>query len=314
MAREIGNGETVADERARLTRPGEPDRSERGTRAYTGSTKRTAVLLDPCPLWLEAIEHVLEGLDIRVVGTTAERDVAVSLIMVCRPDLFIAEPLSAAGWIDGLAYIHDAKAQAPWLTTIVLSSHNDYTDIEATLDDGADAYVLKTAHPDDLASAVRQAFNPTLYFPSPSSWSVSNGHLSSGLDPRPLPQSSGGPLRAEGRGTHAVLTQREVQILELAAEGHSNAELARMLWISEQTVKFHLSNLYKKIGVSNRTEAGRWAQVHGFLTVQERLLDGVPSRPRQLEGEHRGAGVSEGLAERVASQPALLATTSKDDQ
>ncbi|MGH3046995.1 MAG: LuxR C-terminal-related transcriptional regulator, partial [Gaiellaceae bacterium] len=54
-------------------------------------------------------------------------------------------------------------------------------------------------------------------------------------------------------------------ILQLVAEGHSNAELARMLWVTEQTVKFHLSNIYRKLNVANRTEASRWAQLRGIL-------------------------------------------------
>ena len=52
-----------------------------------------------------------------------------------------------------------------------------------------------------------------------------------------------------------------------AAEGHSNAQIGRQLWVTEQTVKFHLSNVYRKIQVTNRTEASRWAQVNGLLTV-----------------------------------------------
>ena len=61
------------------------------------------------------------------------------------------------------------------------------------------------------------------------------------------------------------LTRRELEILRLVAEGHSNAQLARMLWVTEQTVKFHLSNIYRKLDVANRTEASRWAQLHGLL-------------------------------------------------
>ena len=61
------------------------------------------------------------------------------------------------------------------------------------------------------------------------------------------------------------LTKREVEILQLVAEGHSNSQLAKMLWVTEQTVKFHLSNIYRKLEVSNRTEASRWAQLHGLL-------------------------------------------------
>jgi DNA-binding CsgD family transcriptional regulator len=67
------------------------------------------------------------------------------------------------------------------------------------------------------------------------------------------------------------LTRRELEILQLVAEGDSNAQLARMLWITEQTVKFHLSNIYRKLGVSNRTEAGRWAQLNGLLDHQPAL-------------------------------------------
>ena len=61
------------------------------------------------------------------------------------------------------------------------------------------------------------------------------------------------------------LTRRELEILQLVAEGHSNAQLARMLWVTEQTVKFHLSNVYRKLDVANRTEASRWAQLRGLL-------------------------------------------------
>jgi DNA-binding CsgD family transcriptional regulator len=65
----------------------------------------------------------------------------------------------------------------------------------------------------------------------------------------------------------ADLTRRELEILKLVAEGHSNSQLARMLWVTEQTVKFHLSNIYRKLDVANRTEASRWAQVHGLLSA-----------------------------------------------
>ena len=61
------------------------------------------------------------------------------------------------------------------------------------------------------------------------------------------------------------MTRRELEILTLVAEGHSNSQLAKMLWVTEQTVKFHLSNIYRKLDVANRTEASRWAQMKGIL-------------------------------------------------
>jgi DNA-binding CsgD family transcriptional regulator len=70
----------------------------------------------------------------------------------------------------------------------------------------------------------------------------------------------------------AELTKREREILKLAAEGYSNAQLAGMLWVTEQTVKFHLSNTYRKLNVSNRTEAARWAQLHGLVPTPSRIV------------------------------------------
>ena len=75
--------------------------------------------------------------------------------------------------------------------------------------------------------------------------------------PRPAPRVS---------DDFAELTLRERQILQLVAQGHSNAKLAKMLWVTEQTVKFHLSNVYRKLNVANRTEASWWVQRNGLLT------------------------------------------------
>jgi DNA-binding CsgD family transcriptional regulator len=80
-----------------------------------------------------------------------------------------------------------------------------------------------------------------------------------------LVPGDGEPVATEPDPALDVLTTREREILRLVAEGHSNNQLARMLWVTEQTVKFHLSNVYRKLDVSNRTEASRWAQVHGLL-------------------------------------------------
>jgi DNA-binding NarL/FixJ family response regulator len=123
--------------------------------------------------------------------------------------------------------------------------------IDSALAAGAAAYVVKTAHPEDLASAIRQAFSHSVYLagrPAVAPIPVP--------EPAPVDDSPG-------------LTRRELEILRLVAEGHSNAQLARMLWVTEQTVKFHLSNIYRKLDVANRTEASRWAQVHGLLDARQ---------------------------------------------
>jgi DNA-binding CsgD family transcriptional regulator len=81
---------------------------------------------------------------------------------------------------------------------------------------------------------------------------------------RPAPPT---PTPVQSDAGEAGLTRREREILQLVAEGHSNAQLARMLWVTEQTVKFHLSNIYRKLDVANRTEASRWAQLNGLLSA-----------------------------------------------
>ena len=211
--------------------------------------ERAAVLLDQHPLWLDAVEQVLARIDVDVVGRASSTDAALDLIERHEPELFITELEVTNGKLDGFACLRQATEKSPGLRPIVLSMHSSAQHIEAALDAGAVAYVVKTAHPDDLASAVRQAFDHSLYFAGARATPTRDG--ASAGDPSPT----------------SDLTKREIEILKLVAEGHSNAELARMLWVTEQTVKFHLSNIYRKLDVANRTEASRWAQLHGLLAA-----------------------------------------------
>jgi two-component system response regulator DevR len=209
------------------------------------SPTKIAVILDEHPLWLEAVEGVLHRIGIQVAGKATSPSQALTLVEEARPDLLVADLPQSDGARDGAVFLAKARQLVPHLRTIVLSAHTDPHHIDAALEAGAAAYVAKTTHPDDLASAVRQSFNHSVYLAGPRG---------------PAAVSPMGVNEREGR-----LTRREREILRLVAEGHSNAQLARMLWVTEQTVKFHLSNIYRKLDVSNRTEASRWAQVNGLL-------------------------------------------------
>ena len=68
---------------------------------------------------------------------------------------------------------------------------------------------------------------------------------------------------------HSSLTGRELEILQLVASGATNADIARQLWITQQTVKFHVSNVYRKLDVGNRTEACHYAHVNGLVTPRQ---------------------------------------------
>jgi DNA-binding NarL/FixJ family response regulator len=224
------------------------------------SGQRSAVLLDQYPLWLEAVEPVVRRIGIDVVGKATTPDEALALIEDGRPDVLVMDPRTADGSISGPAVIREARERLPSLKIIVLGTSTERKDIDAVFEAGALAYVFKTAHPEDIASTIRQAFEHSVFFASssragePANGSTANGSTASGPAAAPKP-----------REAVPGLTRRELEILRLVAEGHSNGQLARMLWVTEQTVKFHLSNIYRKLDVANRTEASRWAQLNGLL-------------------------------------------------
>jgi DNA-binding NarL/FixJ family response regulator len=217
----------------------------------TSSPAPLAVLLDPHPIWLDAIELVLDRVGVAVVGKTSSGSEALRMVEARSPDLLTVEIDPLPGEPSGLDVLRQARSTAAELRAMVLSTHHDPSHIDSALAAGASAYVVKTAHPDDVASAVRQAFNHSVFI--------------AGAGPAPTPIAAGAPVGVERPGG---LTPRELEILKLVAEGHSNAQLARMLWVTEQTVKFHLSNIYRKLEVANRTEASRWAQRNGLLGVE----------------------------------------------
>ena len=204
--------------------------------------RRLAVLLDPHPLWLDALEHVLERTGVDVVAKSASRDAALAAVERLRPDLLVTElePEDGADWLRRVLEL------MPGGKAIVLSRHDDPQLIDAALRAGAVAYVIKTAHPDDLASAVRQVFEHSVF-----------------LGPLGSPPSVDAGVLADGHR----LTARELEILQLLAEGHSNSQLAHMLWVTEPTVKFHLSNIYRKLGVAKRSEAARKAVLAGLADL-----------------------------------------------
>ena len=228
--------------------------------AYRGLS---AVVLDSYPLWCEAVEHVLDRLDISVAGKATTAVAALGLVQRYRPELLVADLRVPGAALSGPEVIHRARQIVPTLQTVVLSASSDPADISSALRGGAFAYVTKDAHPDDLASAIRQAFGHSLYL-SPVS-PVANESIDVDVDP----------------AVRAGLTPREREILLLAAQGLSNAAVAQQLWVTEQTIKFHLSNAYRKLGVSNRTEATHWAGVNGLLGDSQAVsahigrLDGV---------------------------------------
>lgn len=197
-------------------------------------------------MWLDAIVGLVEPLGLVVVGSATSSADALALVENERPDVLITDAFIDGERSNALGFVERACKAVPGMRTIVVSSCEDVQLIHGTLDSGAFAYIVKTAEADDISSTIRQSFEASVYV--------------GGRQPSAAPIV---PIVADAGG-HG-LTKREREILAHVAEGYSNAQLARMLWVTEQTVKFHLSNIYRKLHVSNRTAASRWAQAHGIV-------------------------------------------------
>jgi len=208
------------------------------------SAEQTAVIADPYPLWRDALATLLRRLDLKIVGEATDADEAAALIQEHQPDVLVTD--YALATCSSRDLLRETRVTSPESRCVVLSEESDEVERDVAFAAGAWVYCAKLAEADDLAAAIRQLFSPSMYF----------------ADSR-LRQSQPAPAVFEPK----ALTKRETEILRLTAEGHSNSELAKMLWVTEQTVKFHLSNIYRKLDVSNRTEASRWALVHGLLTA-----------------------------------------------
>jgi DNA-binding NarL/FixJ family response regulator len=212
-------------------------------------TEITAVVVDPYPLWVDAMEQLLVRVGVQVVGRTTFPDAAVRQVKELHPDLLVVGLEFPSAELDGLLIVERAHEAHSDLRSVVLAADADPRRIGAAFAAGATAYCFKTSDADDLAFAIRQVFEVTIFFAAPRLQSTASTATPNGRPPK--------------------LTRREVEILRLVAEGHSNAQLAKMLWVTDQTIKFHLRNIYKKLDVRNRTEASRWAQLHGLLPTTE---------------------------------------------
>ena len=199
----------------------------------TASGCLRVVVCDDHELMRTALCAVLtpdEGID--VVGEAADGAAMLALVEAADPDVVMLD-LGLPG-LDGLRCLELLRERHPHVATVVVSATDDPATIDAAFRRGAAAYALKSVNPLDLPATVRQAVERSVFRPD---------RLGDGL----------GPSRATG------LSEKEAVVLAELAKGHSNREIAQTLWLSEQTVKFHLRNVYRKLGVANRTDALRLA-------------------------------------------------------
>ena len=130
----------------------------------------------------------------------------------------------------------------PAAKIVFLTMQMDDAAVAPAFEAGVDAVISKAMHPVSLATLLREISRETVIH---------------------RPRRHAKPVLADD----CPLTDRELEILRLVAEGHTNGRIARELWVTEQTVKFHLSNTYRKLGVANRTEASRYAHMNRLLAA-----------------------------------------------
>jgi DNA-binding NarL/FixJ family response regulator len=202
------------------------------------------VLADDHPLFLQALKEAVEQAGIEVVGMATRGDDLIELMKTTETDAVLLD-LSMPGY-DGFECIDRIRALAPEVALIVVSGSASEPEVKRALDSGALCFIGKSIDPGALAGAVRTLLSSEVVIRTPG-----NARRSPRADAQ--------------HDLQGLLTPRELQILTLTSQGLSNAEMGKTLWVTEQTIKFHLSNIYRKIGVANRTGASRWAQQHGLL-------------------------------------------------
>jgi DNA-binding NarL/FixJ family response regulator len=212
------------------------------------------VLADDHTVVRKGIRDFLEEEDdIQVVAEATTGAEAVSLTLEHRPEVAVLDIQMPE--MTGIEAARQIKAKIPEVQVLVLTAYDDDPYIFAMLQAGASGYVLKNAPSEELIRAVR---------------TVAAG--GSALDPTVTAKvmaqlSSGKPLGAQA--VIEKLTQRELDVLRLAAKGHTNRAIGLELGISDRTVQGHLANIFGKLGVATRTEAVLLAMKQGWITLDE---------------------------------------------
>jgi DNA-binding NarL/FixJ family response regulator len=180
--------------------------------------------------------------EVELVAVAADGQEAVALAAEHRPDVVLMDLEMPT--LDGIEATRRIRAAQPEVAVVVLTSFSDRDRILRALDAGAAGYLLKDAEPSELARAIDAA---------------ARGEA-------PLDPKAARALLSARRapGATETLSAREREVLAMVGEGLPNKLIAQRLAISEKTVKAHLTNVYRQIGVTDRTQAALWAQRHGI--------------------------------------------------
>ena len=196
------------------------------------------LVVDDQRLIAAALKETIDQVDdLRTVGVAHSGAEAHTLVTRMRPDIVVLAVQMSD--MSGLECLDLIRRDYPAVKVVMLG--DDAKVVGEALARGAVAYILKSVNPLDIPPALRQVYEGTVY------------HVPAGFNSQPADP-----------GREAGLTHREVEMLKAVASGLSNKAISKQFWVTEQTVKFHLNNVYRKLGVPNRTAAASYAHAHGL--------------------------------------------------
>jgi DNA-binding NarL/FixJ family response regulator len=191
-------------------------------------------------LTMEAVKGYLAHEDgINVVAEARSGSQALALVARANPDVALID-MHMPGAVDGLTCAERTRRNFPKTKVVVMSAFADDDSVRVAFRRGAHAFISKAIDPRDLGSALRQTVQGTVFL---APW----------------------VHEAESEEWLEGLTKRELSVLKAVAAGLPNRDIGQRLWVSEHTVKFHLTNIFRKLEVANRTEAARWAHQRGLI-------------------------------------------------
>jgi DNA-binding NarL/FixJ family response regulator len=204
------------------------------------------LVIDDHPLFRDGVVRTLEtDPDMEIVGQGASAQEAIHLSQALLPDILLLD-ISIPG--GGIQAAQAVACDCPVTRIIMLTASEDEDDLLAALKAGARAYILKGVSARELLSALRSVMTGECY-------------VTPALAASLLSEMSGASSNARQPADPLdMLTERERQILEQVAEGHSNKEIGLLLYLSEKTVKHYMTNVLQKLHVRNRVEAALLAQ------------------------------------------------------
>ena len=209
------------------------------------------LLVDDHSLFRAGLASLLRAWGLEVVGQAGNGDEAIAKARELRPDLIFMD-VSMPGR-DGLEATRAIKAESPGIKIIILTVSDDEQHLFEAIKCGAEGYLLKNLQEDEFADLVEK---------------ISNGEpaMSPGLAKKLLREFA--RLKEDERQVEidGNLTAREQDVLEHVARGARNKEIAASLYISDNTVSYHMKNILSKLHLRNRAQVVAWALDHGFTT------------------------------------------------